>query len=188
MRYSIRLIIVGIAAAVGAGCADQVRLPATGEVFEDTLVVYALRGSTLNAPTALSVQPLALVPATAMRNYEIAFDIDDAGKGVLLPARLLVTDEAQARRVGLQIVSTPFDQLTTAPRLGYTYDQALTVVKGDVIAVEAETDCHPSYPQVVFGKILIDSIVAARRAIYFRAVSDPSCGFRSLVPGELPRG
>jgi hypothetical protein len=64
----------------------------------------------------------------------------------------------------------------------------MTAVKGDVIAIEAQTfTCPPGYSPVVFGKIVIDSIVAAKRAIYFRAVSDPSCGFRSLVPGELPR-
>jgi hypothetical protein len=47
--------------------------------------------------------------------------------------------------------------------------------------------CQYPYPSVVYGKLKVDSIVPARRAIFFQVVSDPSCGFRSLVPGELPR-
>ena len=187
MRNISRVAPVGLLIWVSAACGEQIRLPAQGEVFADTLIVYALNGTALGVPTALAIRPLVVVRATGVFDYDIAFDINAAGQAVLFPMKLLAAEEAAVREVGLQKVDTPFEELTSAPRRGYVYDKPLIVGEGDVVAVEAATPCNYPYPQVVFGKLVIDDIDLERRAIHFRAVSDPSCGFRSLVPGELPR-
>jgi hypothetical protein len=188
MRHPRRLLLILAATvAVTAACGDTQRLPAQGEVFSDTLIVYALRGTDVSYPTALNVRDLVVVRATGVFDYEIAFDIDESGKAVLYPMELLVSEEALFRRVGMQKLTVPFDSLKSAPRGGYVYDQPMTLAEGESVAIEAGVPCQYPYPQVVFGKLVVDSIRPARRAIYFRAVSDPSCGFRSLVPGELPK-
>jgi hypothetical protein len=101
--------------------------------------------------------------------------------------KLLAAPEANVRQVGLQTVTTAYEQLTSAPRSGYIYDDPLIVAPGETVAIEAATPCQYPYPQVVFAKLVVDSVNVVSRAIHFRAVTDPSCGFRSLVPGELPK-
>ena len=188
MRHPRRLLgLLAASIAGAAACGDTQRLPAQGAVQSDTLIVYALRGTDVSYPTALNVRELVVVRATGVFDYEIAFDIDESGKAVLYPMELLVAEEASFRRVGMQKLTVHFDSLKSAPRNGYIYDEPMVLGEGESIAIEAGVPCPYPYPQVVFGKLVVDSIRAAKRAIYFRAVSDPSCGFRSLVPGELPK-
>ena len=184
-----RLAIVALSALCVAACGDTQRLPAMGPVISDTLIVYALKGTDVTVPTALSLQNLAVVRATGVFDYDLAFDIDDAGNAVLYPMELLVAADAPFRRVGLRKLkeTETYEGILSAPREGYVYDKALTLAKGEAVIIEAGIPCQYPYPSVVYGKLKIDSIVPARRAIFFQAVSDPSCGFRSLVPGELPR-
>ena len=188
MRHAVRrLLAVALAIGLGTACGDQIRLPAQGVVISDTLIAYALTGSDVSYPTALNVRDLVTVRATGLFNYEVGFDINSAGQAVLYPMSLLAAPEANVRQVGLRTVSGPFEDLTSAPRDGYVYDEALTVDPGETVAIEAATPCQYPYPQVIFGKLVVDSVNIATRAIHFRAVADPSCGFRSLVPGEIPR-
>jgi hypothetical protein len=187
MQLAVRRLMIVAAAACLAACGETQRLPAMGEVVSDTLIVYSLRGTDVSFPTALNLRDLAVVRATGVFDYDIAFDIDDAGNAVLYPMELLVAPEARFRRVGMQKLTVPFEELTSAPRGGYVYDEAVTLAKGESIVIEASVPCQYPYPQIIFGKLKVDSIVPARRAIYFQVVSDPSCGFRSLVPGELPK-
>jgi hypothetical protein len=187
MRHAFRLSIVAASALLAAACGETQRLPAMGTVFSDTLIVYALTGTDISYPTALNVQELAVVRATGAFDYEIAFDIDATGKAVLYPVEFLVAEEAASRRVGIQKIDVPFESLTSAPRTGYVYDQPTTLANGESVAIEAGIPCQYPYPQVVFAKLMVDSVSVAKRAIYFHAVTDPSCGFRSLVPGELPK-
>ena len=193
MRYAFRLLFAAATSVVAAACGDTQRLPAMGEVLSDTLMVYALSGTDVSYATALNVRELAVVRATGVFDYDIAFDIDAAGNAVLYPKELLFATEALAavglpvRRVGLQKLAVPFDSLTSAPRTGYVYDQPTTLANGESVAIEASVACPYPYRQVVFGKLMVDSVSTARRAVYFHAVSDPSCGFRSLVPGEIPK-
>jgi hypothetical protein len=63
------------------------------------------------------------------------------------------------------------------------YDQPLVLEKDDVVVIEAGVPCQYPYPQIIYSKIVIDSVKAADRVIFIRAVTDPSCGFRSFLPG-----
>jgi hypothetical protein len=188
MHHAVRrLVTVAVAVASAVACGETQRLPAMGEVISDTLMVYALTGTPVSYPTALNLRDLVIVRATGAFDYEIAFDIDENGNAVLSPMELLVAAEAPFRRVGMQKFTTPFDSLTSAPRTGYVYDQKMILGAGESIVIEAAVPCQYPYPQVIFGKLKVDSISSARRAIYMQVVSDPSCGFRSLVPGTIPR-
>ena len=186
MRHAFRLLVITSAVATAA-CGETQRLPAMGPVFSDTLIVYALSGTDMSYPTALNIQELAVVRATGVFDYEIAFDIDAAGNAILYPMELLVAEEAPFRRVGLQKLDVAYESLTSAPRTGYVYESPTILAAGESVAIEASVPCQYPYPQVIFGKLKVDSVSVAKRAIYFQAVTDPSCGFRSLVPGELPK-
>ena len=183
MRFFARILLATAATALTTACGEPTRLPAQGEVFGDTLTVYALSGTDMSYPTALNVGQLLVVRASGVFDFEVAFDIDAAGKVVLYPAALLAAQEAGVRRVGLQKSDSTFAALTIAPRNGYVYDQPLVLEKDDVVAIEAGVACPYPYPQIIYSKLVIDSIKVADRAIFIRAVTDPSCGFRSFLPG-----
>jgi hypothetical protein len=183
MRSFVRLLLAGAAVPFVIACGEPTRLPAQGAVIGDTLTVYALTGTHISFPNALNLGSLVVLPVSGVFNFELAFDIDDAGRTVIIPAALLAAVEAGVRRVGLQKVPGTFDELTSAPRTGYEYEDKLVVNPGEVVAVEAGVACPYPYPQVIFSKLVIDSVNVANRAIHFHAVTDPSCGFRSFLPG-----
>ena len=183
MRNFARLLAVIGAVSLAIACGEPRRLPARGAVFGDTLTVYALSGTDISFPSALNVGALVVVPVSGVFDFEIAFDINAAGDAVIYPVALLAAEEAGVRRVGLQAVPGTFEALTEAPRTGYVYDQAMVATPGKVIAIEAGVSCPYPYPQVIFAKLVVDSVNIARRAIHFHAVTDPSCGFRSFLPG-----
>ena len=186
MRFFVRSLIASAAVLLTMACGEPVRLPAQGAVFGDTLTVYALSGTDISYPTALNVTQLIVVRASGVFDFEVAFDINAAGNTVIYPVALLAAQEAGVRRVGLQKVDTTFAGLTQAPRSGYVYDQPMVVDIGEVVAIEAQVSCPYPYPQLIFSKLVVDSVKVAERAIYIRAITDPSCGFRSFLPG-IPR-
>jgi hypothetical protein len=47
----------------------------------------------------------------------------------------------------------------------------------------ASDACQYSLASQLYAKLVVDSVASTRRQIYFRAVRDPNCGFRSLQPG-----
>ena len=186
MRFFVRHLLGSAAVLTTIACGEPMRLPAQAAVFGDTLTVYALTGTDISYPTALNVGQLIVVRASGVFDYEVAFDIDAAGKTVIYPVALLAAQEAGVRRVGLQKVDSTFATLTMAPRSGYRYDEPVVVDPGEVVAIEAQVSCPYPYPQLIYSKLVVDSVKVAERAIYIRAVTDPSCGFRSFLPG-LPR-
>lgn len=183
MRSLARLIVLGTVLTLNAACGEPTRLPAQDAVVSRSLTVYALSGSDIDLPSAISFAALFAVRASGVFDYEVAFDIDAAGNAVAYPLALIAAEEANPRRVGLLKVPGTFEQLTSAPRDGYVYDQPLVLAKGDVVAVESQIPCSYPYPPVVFSKFVIDSINPSTRAIHISAVTDPSCGFRSFLPG-----
>ena len=186
MPRFVRILLASVAVSLTIACGEPRRLPAQAAVFGDTLTVYALSGTDISYPTALNVGQLLVVRASGVFDYEVAFDIDAGGNAVIYPVALLAAQEAGVRRVGLLVVDTVFEQLTSAPRAGYVYDEPAVVEPGGVVAIEAQVPCPYPYPQLIFSKLVVDSVKVAERAIFIRAVTDPSCGFRSFLPG-LPK-
>lgn len=186
MRLFARLAILGTALSLTAACGEPRRLPAQEPVFSRSLTVYALSSSSIDLPSAISFPALFAVRASGVFDYEVAFDIDASGKAVAYPLALIAAEEANVRRVGLLKVEESFAEVTSAPRTGYVYDQAVVVAPGEVVVVESEIPCSYPYPPVVFSKFVVDSVNVTTRAIHISAVTDPSCGFRSFLPG-LPK-
>jgi hypothetical protein len=171
------------------GCGDPNSLQASAATVTDTVVVYALRSPDLNLPSAFNFPELAPVRPTGIFNYDIAFDINSAGKAVVYPMSLLAVDfNTGVHPVGLLKVPGPFDAVTEAPREGYDYDDALTVETGEVVVVQTTVPryCGYPYPEQMYAKFVIDSVKPVDNTLFLRLVVDPSCGFRSFLPG-IPR-
>jgi hypothetical protein len=81
-------------------------------------------------------------------------------------------------------VSGTFDNVRKAPGGGYKYDSTVTVNPGQTVVVEVASDaCQFSLAQLLYAKVVVDSVNADTRQVYFRATRDPNCGFKSFAPG-----
>jgi hypothetical protein len=180
----IGLVAVSVASLGVAGCDDPFAPRATTQVRTDSFIVYSVTQTPVNVPAAFNIvffTPLRLEPTYG---FDLAFDIDEAGKVVLIPVRLVGGAITAGRRVGLQRITGPYDEVTRAPTAGYQYDSTLALDIGDAALVELQTDiCQFQSSQLVYSKMQIKAIDPVARTIVFRITYDPNCGFRSFLPG-----
>jgi hypothetical protein len=199
-RLLVSSIGFGALAAFGtSACNDPNQNTNILAVIADTLQVFAMTGTPPSFPSAFLASAGAVTRADGSFNFDIAFDIDQSNKVVILPQKLIGVPcvlgvlncggAAGAKPVGLQRITVPFDSLLRAPGSGYQFDSTFTMSPGQavVMQVQSSSDCPLSFSTVSYSKVVIDSLDTNRRAIYFRSVHDPNCGFRSLVAGATPK-
>lgn len=182
---------MAVAAAAGlSGCDDTLGLRAYTSVAFDTLSAYGMTASPVSFPVAYSASDGLVVRVDPTISFDVAFDLTDDGKVRLIPARRISTTRllsglaTATPRVGMQLVKGTFESMTKAPTGGYAYDSTFVVTPGQGVAFELASDaCQYSLASQLYAKLVVDSIASTRRQIYFRAVRDPNCGFRSLLPG-----
>lgn len=190
MKSRLLALSIGLVATLGAAaCSDPNRNDAAREVLADTLTVYALTGTSPSFPAGYHAASGSVTRADGSFNFDIAFDIDAARKVVVYPQRLVGVPLLGAKPVGIQRITVPFDSLTRAPASGYVFDSSFVVSPGEglVLQVQSPTECQLFLSTVLYTKLVVDSIDTARRAVYFHAVHDPNCGFRSLIAGAVPK-
>jgi hypothetical protein len=179
------VVILGATSAIGAAACDDPFAPrATSAIRTDSFIVYSVSQTPINAPAAFNIIFFTTLRLEPTYGFDIVFDIDEAGKVVLLPVRLVGGAVTSGRRVGLQKISGPYDDMTRAPTSGYQYDSTLTLDVNEGALVELQTDvCQFQTSQLVYAKLQIRAIDPVSRAIAFRITYDPNCGFRSFLPG-----
>jgi hypothetical protein len=187
MTSRILLAVAVAALVVTTACGESTRIRAQSEVFSDTLLAWAINGTPPELPSALSVAEGAVKRAEGDLSFELAFDIDDQGRVVLIPVRLVGVPSVSPGRVGFQLAAGPFEEVDRAPSAGYQHDSVFVAPIGGTVVVESESRaCIGFLSPRLYSKVVVDSIHAEPREIYFRLTSDPNCGFRSLTPGTIP--
>lgn len=187
-----RLLALLIPAFAALACEDPYAPKAYENVHSDTLELSALNGSPAGARAGLILASLAPVPVGSSQGslfFDLAFDIDDAGKVAVIPVvRVGECARGASCQVGLQRTGSTYDAAVEAPNRGYTYDEVFTVDPGETLYVVAKsTVCLSGYTSAdLYGKLVVDSVRLADRKIFIRATVDPNCGFRQLVPGVVP--
>lgn len=173
------LVVVGASA-----CDDPFAPRATTAVRTASFVVYAMSETPVNVPSAFNIvffTPLRMEPTYG---FDLAFDIDAAGKAVLVPVRLVGGAVTANRFVGLQRVTGDYESLTRAPVSGYQYDSTFALGVGEGALVELRADqCQFQRSQVLYSKLRIQAIDPVQRILAFEITYDPNCGFRSFLPG-----
>lgn len=151
------------------------------ETVTDTLTVFAISGTSTVVPTAVNTSVPAVVRTEIGSGFEVVFDINSAGQVVLLPQQLV----ALSGRTGMQKVATPFDSVLIAPTTGYDETNPQQVNPGQTVIVRAVSVicAGNTLRPYIYSKMVVDSVQAATRAIYFRIRVDRNCGFRSFKPG-----
>jgi hypothetical protein len=176
-----RLLFPALAALAAAACGDPLRFEARVPVAEQTLVVYALTGTPLAAPSALSTidHTVLRLPASS---FDLAFDIDAEGRAVLYPVQLVGSGFGQT---GLQKrPGAAFESVTRAPDGPYDEAAATTAAIGDLVLVRARPiDCTQQIRREIYSKLAVTAVDLATRAITIRLRVDPNCGFRDFGDG-----
>jgi hypothetical protein len=189
----LRVALVAFA-VFGVACGDPTLAKATYASGLASSTVYAITGATASVPTALTFLT-GVSHANASFAFDIAFDLDASNRPVVLPVRVVAGALAGTRkRVGLQAVTGGFDTVREVPATGYDTLSARTLVPGAVLAVELQdaTACYSSYnltiltSQLIYAKLVVDSVNVNARRMYVRAVVDPNCGYRQVVADSVP--
>ena len=179
------LVILAATAALGtAACDDPFAPRATTQVRTDSFVVYAVTQTPINAPAAFNIVFFTTLRLEPTYGFDLVFDINQEGKVVLIPVKLVGGAVTSGRQVGLQKITGAYEDVTRAPTGGYQYDSTLALATNEAALVELRTDaCQFQTSQNVYAKLQIKAIDPASRTIVFRITYDPNCGFRSFLPG-----
>lgn len=192
--YATRILAVFGAAlllvATVEGCGSLTRPGAQTDNATDTVTVYAINGTPVDAPTGLWLFGQQAVVISSAYNFDLAFDIDPQGQATMYTVRYVAGALSAAHTVSLQRYSGAFDALQKAPTGGYIADSLFTANVGDVFIVQT-TDpnaCSFSvYSNVIYGKVEVLGVDPVARAVKARFTVDPNCGFLSLVPSGIPK-
>jgi len=185
------LTLLAVALALATACGDTLGLPQSSIPNRpDTVSLYALSGTPVTQPSAYII-PFRQVIRTdqAFDGFDFAFDIDTAGRAVLLPTGAM----RLGRQSGIQLSTTPFDSILVAPTSKYQLDSAVAVDSGSVAILHSRPqgcsfDLSPRY--LLYAKLHVLAIDTTSgpdgRRIDFVILTDINCGYRGLEPG-LPR-
>ena len=156
-RLAVALSAIGVLGTTA--CDDPFAPRATTAVRTDSFVVYSVSQTPVSAPAAFNIVFFTTLRLEPTYGFDLVFDIDDDGKVVLLPVRLVGGVLTSARRLGLQLITVPYDEVTRAPTSGYQYDSALTLDVGEAALIELQTDiCQFQQSRLVYAKLQIKAI------------------------------
>jgi len=175
-------------AVVLSACGDPTSLKAGLLNSTDTLFVYALTGTPPSYPSGVSIVASQAVRVDGFAGFDVALDIDAAGRAVVYPVKLVVASAGTARPVGLQKVASSFDAVLEAPSTGYNTDAAVVLAPGETLVIQSPHNgsgdiCQFSLSPYLYAKITVDSVRLDSRILYLRMGIDPNCGFRSFADG-----
>jgi len=179
------------AAALTAGaCGEPFGLPrATIPNVVDTVTLFALSGTPVASPSAYRLEFRQLIrvdQSTENSTFDFAFDIDTAGRPLLLPTGPLKLGRAS----GQQLRVADFDSVTIAPDRGYSLDSALVLEVGTVAIVHSRpVTCTFGISAFYYAKLLVLAIdtTPSGRSVQFQILVNTNCGYRGLAPGVPTR-
>ena len=122
--------------------------------------------------------------------FDVTFDIDSTGKAKVIPVRVMGGALAGSlKRVGMQVVTGPFENVREVPSEGYDTLKVQTVAPGQVLAVELQDFQSCLYSlggSMIYAKLTVDSVNTTTRRLFGRTVVDPNCGYRQVMPDTIP--
>jgi len=185
MRYFFLFLFVCV---IWASCGSPIGLPPAYVPNKvDTVSLWALSGTPIAKPSGYVISGRQAVRTDVYPLFDFAFDIDTAGRALLLPTGAVKL----GRNSGLQLVTAKFDSIHTAPLADYNRDSATVVAADDVVLAHSiPTTCSFALPAAYYAKMHILTIDTTSggdgRRIDFEILVDVNCGYRGLDTG-LPR-
>lgn len=187
-------MFVALATTLAASaCGGPTEIKASSNTIAATVTVFALNGASPVQASALALvgSPRA-IRMMADYQFDLAVDFDATGAARLIPVNRVASSAIlpPARLVGLQKLTSSYDDITRAPNGGYVNNADLPIAVGDVGVIQSLNHpyCANAYyvAQDIYAKFVVDAINPVDRSVRLRLVVDPNCGFRGLETGTLP--
>lgn len=180
MRHT--LIILACGLTLGAlACSDSQLPEAIYESRVDTVSLYALDGTPVNTRSGYNLVSRAAVRTDITGSFDFAFNIDTAGRALLLPAAAL----NMGTEAGFQgTTGTTFTELRLAPAGEYS-GGGFPIIPGDVVAARSRFVSCPALGNLpYYAKIGVIAVDPNQRRVTFEILTNINCGYRSLEPGR----
>jgi hypothetical protein len=181
-RPLLALPLLGALATLAA-CGNSSGLPTAHIPNEvDTVSLAALDGTPITSPSAYNIQtvPPQRVRTDVTTAWDFAFNLDAAGKAVLLPTGAL----GLGKQSGVLVSATPFGAIGDAPSNGYDDSTAVQVDSGTVVVIRSrQTTCSFGITVFLYAKLQVLKIDPAARRLDFQILVNQNCGYRNLQPG-----
>ncbi len=173
-----------LAAAALTGCGSPLSLLAAVVVNrQDTVKVWAASNTALNLPSGYTILARQRVRLDQVSSFDFIYDVDHAGRSLLLPLGAVVNTGSSTGIPGFQESTTPFDQITIAQQLNYITKDTVVTAVGKVYFVRANLDGSCSLGVPYYAKLEVLAIDDVERSMTFRIVTDINCGYRGLELG-----
>src|SRR5258708_39865420 len=184
MRY---LLLLSLACGLSAACGNPSGLAAYITNRDTPASLYALSGTPVSLPSGYSIAARLAVRTDAASSFDFAFNIDTAGRALLLPTGALKLGQGS----GLQISTQQFDSIKYAPTGGYNLDSAQVLTDSTVLIGHSTlVTCSFGVQTYYYAKLHVLAIDTTSgpngRRLQFVILADLNCGFRGL-PAVLPR-
>ena len=186
------LIAVAIVAS-STGCKSLTSIDASFPNVTDTAAVYAINGSPAGSPTAISLFSGLVMRADQGFQFDLAFDINSAGKAVLIPSRALASQFSTPYSVGLQVLSGAFATIDRAPKDGYVADVHVKVIgTRNPDFVSGETDLRGVFvADTIQGATTVIAEAGAGRYAFYRGTLElgppPAAEAKPPAPPDASR-
>jgi hypothetical protein len=181
-----RLTLVALLAAMCtvAACDDPYTAKASYVNSSQAFQLYALTGTATNLSSALLLPVKSVTRVDGTFAFDVAFDINAAGKIMVIPANVVGQNTNGARAVGVATNIGSYAAILEAPLGGYTFDSVTVVSVGQAFVIKAqETACGGSMTPYLYAKAVVDSLDLTKRTMFGHATININCGFRSLRDG-----
>jgi hypothetical protein len=167
-----------------AACDNPYTVKANYENSSQAFQLYALSGTATNLSSALLLSVKSVTRVDGAFAFDVAFDINSAGKIVVIPANVVGQNTNGARPVGVATNLGSYSTILEAPLGGYTFDSVTVVSVGQAFVIKSQqTACGTSLTPYMYAKAVVDSVDLTKRTLLGHAVININCGFRSLRDG-----
>jgi len=178
------LPVLTLAAGIVSGACGDANLLGPAQTANEvtTVRLWAIQGTPLYLPSAWTIAYREPVRLDQSGDFDFAFDIDAAGRPILLPQGSIGLPRTSGNP-GLIPTALPWDDIKLAVVNGYVVDDTIPIAVGDRFYVRSalSTLCANTYP--LYGKVEIEEIDLVERAVGFRILSNLNCGYKGLEPG-----
>jgi len=177
-RHATVLLAIGMAAAA---CGTQQLQPAQIDNVVDTVTLGALVGTSVSLASAYSIPDARVIRTDQSSAFDFAYDVDAAGRRVLLPLFALGLGTPNGTNPGLILSNQTFEGLIDPPTSGYITNDTLVAAVGDVFAGRSRIVCNLGVPE--YAKLQILSFDDAKRTVTIQVLANTNCGYRTLGVG-----
>jgi len=177
-RHATVLLAIGLAATA---CGTQQLQPAQIDNVVDTITLGALVGTSVSLASAYSIPDARVIRTDQSSAFDFAYNIDAAGRRILLPLFALGLGSLNGTNPGLILSTQTFAGLIDPPTGGYITNDTLVVAVGNVYAGRSRITCNLGVPE--YAKLEILSFDDVKRTVTLQVLANTNCGYRTLGVG-----